>query len=364
MSLIKILTNHVYFKNLIKIKFEFKPPEQVEILIYDNTTTESGYTDILFKKKKKISFFNRFEKINIFILYKSLINRKYSKLIKNYVYHYFNHVKPKIIYTSIDNNPAFYLLKHIYPNAIYISDQNGMRDNLFYSYCKNQIKLKKKNFLCDYYFVFGDYENKRMKKIINGKIISSGNSHNNFYSIKKQKKRKIITYISSKIYLRPELEKKIFKKLIKFSQKFNYKLFYLDRPRQNNKNLLTKAFESKNWNYLQTKSRHLKYKILSQSKLVTFAHSTLGYELLSRGSKCVAFNHQNYNYSNLFKVKKNGKFWCDPDKYSVVEKKLNEVINYSDQEWKNIIKKNATKIMYYDKNNKIKKKIIDKILNG
>ena len=57
MSLIKILTNHVYFKNLIKIKFEFKPPEQVEILIYDNTTTESGYTDIFFKKKKKNIFF-------------------------------------------------------------------------------------------------------------------------------------------------------------------------------------------------------------------------------------------------------------------------------------------------------------------
>ena len=60
MSLIKILTNHVYLKNLIKIKFEFKPPEQVEILIYDNATTEAGFTDIFFKKKNKIYFFNKF----------------------------------------------------------------------------------------------------------------------------------------------------------------------------------------------------------------------------------------------------------------------------------------------------------------
>ena len=107
----------------------------------------------------------------------------------------------------------------------------------------------------------------------------------------------------------------------------------------------------------------MKYKILSQSKLITFAHSTLGYQFLSRGSKCVAFNHQKYNYSNLFKVKKNGKFWCDPDKYSVVEKKLLEIINYTDREWKKIIKFYATKIMYYDKNNKKKKEISNKILN-
>ena len=363
MNLIKILTNPIYLRNLIKLKFEFKPPNQAEILIYDNTTTESGYTDILFKKKNRVIFFNRFEKINIFVLYKSLINRKYNKLTKNYIYHYFSYVKPKIIYTSIDNNPAFYLLKFIYPQAIYISDQNGMRDNLFYSYCRNQIKKKKLKYLCDYYFVFGDYEKQRTKKIINGKIISSGNSHNNFYTVKKYKKKRIITYISSKIYLRPELEKKIFKKLIKFCEKFDYKLFYLDRPRQNNKKLLISSFGSQNWNYIQSRSRLLKYKILSQSKLVAFAHSTLGYEFLSRGSKCVAFNHQNYNYSNLFKVNKNGQFWCEPENYNIVEKKLNEVINYTDHQWKNIIKKNATKIMYYDKNNKIKKKIIDKVLN-
>ena len=38
-------------------------------------------------------------------------------------------------------------------------------------------------------------------------------------------------------------------------------------------------------------------------------------------------------------------------------------MNYTDHQWKNIIKKKATKIMYYDKNNKLKKKIIDRILN-
>ena len=359
MNLLKILTNPNILRNLTKIKFEFKPPTQAEILIYDNATNESGYTDIFFKRKNKVTFFNRFEKINIFILYKSLIKRKYSKFKKNYIYHYFCYVKPKIIYTCVDNNPAFYLLKLIYPQAIYISDQNGMRDGLFYSYCKNQKKIK---YLCDYFFVFGDYEKQRTKKIIKGKIISSGNSHNNFYTIKKQKKKRMITYISSKFSLYPELEKKIFKKLIRFCEKFNYKLFYLGRQ-GDDKELLVRSFESQNWNYIQSKSGHLKYKILSQSKLVAFAHSTLGYQFLSRGSKCVVFNHQKFNYSNLFKENKNGQFWCEPKDYNVVEKKIKKVINYNDHQWKNIIKKKATKIMYYDKNNKLKKKIIDRILN-
>jgi len=363
MNLLKTLTNPVYLKNLFRIKFEFKQPNKADILIYDNETTERGYTDIFFKNKNKISFFNRLEKINLFILFKSLLFRKFNSLKENYIYHFFNYVKPKIVYTSIDNNPAFYLLKFIFPKAIYLSDQNGMRDNIFYDFCKKQIKEKKKKYICDYYFVFGDYEKKRTKKIINGKILSLGNTKNNFFTIKKQKQKRIITYISSKIKLRPEMEKKIFTKLIKFCDKYKYKLYFLDRPGQNNKKLLEKIFKSSNWNYIKYKTNFTKYKILSQSKLIAFAHSTLGYEFLSRGSKCISFNNRHYNYSNLSKMNKMGKFWCSPDKYEIVEKKLLEILNYTDREWKKIIKLYSTKIMYYDKKNKNKKKIIYKILN-
>jgi len=159
------------------------------------------------------------------------------------------------------------------------------------------------------------------------------------------------------------MEKKIFTKLIKFCDKYKYKLYFLDRPGQNNKKLLEKIFKSSNWNYIKYKTNFTKYKILSQSKLIAFAHSTLGYEFLSRGSKCISFNNRHYNYSNLSKMNKMGKFWCSPDKYEIVEKKLLEILNYTDREWKKIIKLYSTKIMYYDKNNKNKKKIIYKILN-
>ena len=363
MNIFKVLSNPHYLRNLIKIKFDIFPPKKADILVYDYETVTGLYPDILFKKKSKEFFYNRFERLNLFILFKSLIIFKFLNVKKNYIFHFFNYVKPKIVYTSIDNNPAFYLLKHIYPKSVYIADQNGTRNNLFYNYCFNQIKKHNIKYVCDYYFVFGELEKKRLKKIISGKIICAGNTKNNSYEMKKKKKKKIITYISSKIKLRPELEKRIFEKLIKFSKKFKYNLFFLDRPGQNNRKILKDIFKDDNWNYLQIKSESLKIKFLNQSKLITFAHSTLGYQLLSRGLKCVAFNHNYYNYSNLFKISKNGEFWCSPDKYNLVEKKLLEVIRNRDTKWKKIVKTKVSKIMFYDKNNKFKKKIINKIFN-
>ena len=352
-----------YIKIFIKYKIEILPPKQSDILIYDDETNKSGYPKIIFKSRKKTSFHNKFEKINLFILLKSLIFKKFNNIKKSYIFYYFNYVNPKIIYTSAAYNPAFFLLKHIYPNAKYIADQDTTRDNIFYNYCLSQIKNNKKKFICDYYFVFGDYEYKRLKKIIKGKIIIDGNTKNNFIKIKKQKKQKIITYISSKISLRPDLEKKIFNKLIIFCKKFNYKLFFLDRPNQNNKNYLIGIFGGRNWKYVQYKNNYSKYKFLSKSELIAFAHSTLGYQFLSRGHRCISFNHNYYNYSNFYHVKQTGKFWCSPNKYKNVESKILEILNYSNSEWKSAVKLIVKKILFYNNNNK-KKKIINTILNN
>lgn len=212
--------------------------------------------------------------------------------------------------------------------------------------------------------MFGGYERERLKKIIKGKIIIAGNSRNNFIKIKKQKKQKIITYISSKIRLRPVLEKKIFSKLIIFCKKFNYKLFFLDRPNQNNKNYLISIFGEGNWKYVQYKNNYTKYKLLSKSKLIAFAHSTLGYQFLSRGSRCISFNNNYYNYSNLFHTKKTGEYWCSPNKYKTVEKKLLEILSFTNSQWKSVVKLFVKEVLFYDNNNKKRKKIINTILNN
>ena len=351
------------YNNLFKLKIDFLPPKRSDILIYDNTSVLNKFSSILFKKKNIEIFFCRYEKINFFILMKSILFFfKFRNLIKNYKFFYLKSVSPKVVYTSIDNNLAFFLLKDIYPHTTYIADQNGMRDNYFYDYAYNQKKKFKIKYKVDYYFVFGEYEKKRIKKIIDGNIIVCGNTKNNNYIAPKKKKEKIITYISSKIKTRLELEKKIFNHLILFSQKFNYKLFFLDRPSQNNNMLLKEVFKNKNWSYRNDKSLNNRYDLLNKSKIIIFAHSTLGYECMSRGYKCLALNNNQYNYSNQFN-KKNGYFWCLPDNFKLVENKILKILSCETKKWEKDLKNYSRKILFFDPANLKKIKIINKILN-
>ena len=204
-------------KKIFITELVFHPPIKSKILIYDNASRLNGTADVLFKRVKKSIYYNRFEKINLYILLKAFFFRKYSTLRDNYKYHYIKHVEPIIVYTAIDNNPSFYLLKNLYPHATYISDQESMRNNSFANTCKQLIKTKRLKLRCDYLFVFGDYEKKRIKRFINAKVIALGNTKNNFFNSKnKEKKEKRIVYISSKIRMRSIFEKKIFQYLLIF----------------------------------------------------------------------------------------------------------------------------------------------------
>lgn len=360
-------------KKLLSIKLVFLPPSKSKILIYDYASEKNGSSNLLFKRRKKAIYYNRFESINLYILVKAFLYRKYTNLRDNYKYHYFKSIKPKIIYTAIDNNPTFYLLKDIYPNATYIADQESMRDNIFVDTCKNLILTKKLNLKCDYFFVFGEYEKKRIEKIIEAKIITYGNTKNNFHNYinSKKDKRKRIVYISSKFRMRPVIEKKIFSYLIIFSKKFNYKLFFLDRPVlkndpifQNNKNILEKIFGKKNFSYLVINNLTKKINFLSNSELVTFLHSTLGYFLLSTGSKVLSFGHQKYNYSGKYKIKKEGLFWLTPNNYPNTEKKLLKIIKTNPTDFKKKLSKHSKNILQFKKNNLKKLEIINKILDN
>lgn len=362
MNLIKKIIFFLNFLNIFKTRLKFFPPKKCKILVYDIKSVLSDHSKILFNKKKIEIFYNRNQQINLYILIKSLLFFfKFKDLNKNYKFYYFQAVSPKIIYTAVDNNPSFFLLKSIYPKAIYIADQNATRDDHFFNYCLNQIKKKNIRYEVDYFFVFGEYEKTRLKGVIDAKIIVSGNTRNNNILIKKTiKKEKIITYISSKFKLRSNLEKKIFNHLITFGQKFNYKLFFLDHPNQNNKSLLKKVFRNKSWSYANYKKQNYRYNLLKKSKIIVFAHSTLGYECLSRNFKILALNQKKY----FNQVKKNyGDFWCSPDDYNKIEYKLLKILSTDKKKWKKIAKHYAKKILFFDVNNSKKKKIIKKILN-
>ena len=106
-----------------------------------------------------------------------------------------------------------------------------------------------------------------------------------------------------------------------------------------------------------------KYTFLSKSKIIVFAHSTLGYECLSRNLKCMSLNHQQYHHGLKRKYKNEGPFWIKTNNYINFRNKINKILNYSGKQWKGISNKFSSEILYYNNNNVLKKKVIKKILS-
>lgn len=348
------------------ISFSFLPPSRRDVLIYDEKTLTNHKVDKFLFKKKNIEILNtRNEKINLFILLKALIFKKFNNLRDNYKYFFINTVKPKIVFTTTFPNFSFYLLKEIYPKAKYISCQMGLTKKDFYDFAYSQIKKFNYNYYADALTVLGEEDKERIKKIINcKKILVCGNLNNNEITLKKQKNKKYIVYIASTFFWELKKNKFIFNCLINFANKNNYKLYYLEKPQKKNvENLnekkLKKIFFTKNWTFLNIKDKFEKYTFLNNSSLIAFDHSTLGYEFLSRGKKCIIFDHGKFH--KLADYPKNGPFWCESKFHFKIEKKIKKILNYNNDEWKKIYKHHSKQILFYDKKNKIIKNLLQKL---
>ena len=218
-----------FLKILLKIEFRFFPPKKANLLIYDRPAVEAGFVDLLFKNKKYEIMDIRFETINLYILFLSLLKSRFylKDFANNYKYIFLKIVDPKIVYTISDNNPAFYNLKNIYSKPIYISDQYGVAKvvnqtwpNDFSKKCIEMNNKSEHKLRADLIFVFNENEKKEMSKYINGKIVALGTTKgNNFILTTNQKKIKKnkITFINSGLY-----ENTIYKEIKIFNFLKNY----------------------------------------------------------------------------------------------------------------------------------------------
>jgi len=353
-------------KIIIKIKIYISRPSQTKILVYDRVSKR--FADAFFPNKS-FSFYDvRYESINLYVFFFTLMNCGIKNFKINYKFNYFNFIKPTIVYTSIDNNIGFFKLKKLYPDAFYIADQNGIRDNEFYSQCKKFLKkFPNYNLSVDIFFCFGNNEKKRIKKIISGKIIALGNTTNNNRKYKKISnfKFKYIMFISSLNIQNFKSDVKALKISIDYSSKIGKKIYFLDRGQNNNFQFLKKNFDMTKIEYLENdKSNKEKTakKLMSRNALAVFSHSTLGLEALSIGVRSACFNknfHEHYidkNYPNT------GPFWNNNIDKKNLENLLDKVSNYSSKEWKKISQKYSNQLMAYDYNNKKKKKYLKNYL--
>ncbi len=359
-----------YFSLILNSKWSFLLPRKSPILIYNSQSLK--FVNILFSKHSFEIYEGVKEKINIPVLILSIIKFGFNNISDNYKKVYFTKVNPKLVYTSIDNNIAFFKLKRLYPNAIYIADQNGMRDNKFFLTCKRFIKETKKKLITDYFFCFGENDKNKIKKIINGKILVLGSTINNEYnkfSINNKVIKKLI-FVSSTAVHALKIDDIIFKNLIRYKFKKKFKLIYVDKPQGHITKDISPSLRKKNFlerygkdfYYYSGKKFNDSYKLINDDTAVIFAGSTLGYEAFASGNRCISFNHQKYHYD--YKYKRKGAFWDQNRDLKSITSIINKVLSYSKADWNNVYKKYSKQILVFDKKNKTKKSIINKILKS
>ena len=358
---------------LIKAKWVFKKPCKKKILIYDSVTQ----AQFIFSKKNYKILYVRYESINLYVLCTTLFTFGIKNFKNNYKKNFIMLVSPKVVYTGIDNNPAFYKLKDIYNQPIYISAQFGMRSNEFYSECKQYIKKKKKKLKADHIFVFGKNEKERLLQIIEAKIHIVGKGFNNQFPIqpkKINKKIKSIMFISQytlSMEIGPSLpldifivrkEKQIFNYLVEFCKKKKIQLNFLSKEKNLTESLSRSFFVKDNLIFHSRVNREKTYKTINKQQMIVFHFSTLGFEALAKGIRCVSFNSYFPVKGSHMKYPRSGPFWSNSTNYLEFKKTLNRVIAFSNSHWIKIADKYSSEILTYNPNNYKIKKILKSVL--
>ena len=362
------------FKVIFFTKWIFQKPEKKRILIFDRVNSK------ILCKVLNLSNYGvldvRYESINLYVCFITLLNTGYKNYVENYILNYVKLTNPRIVITFIDNNPFFYRLKKLYKEPSYLSFQNGIRDHNFSRSISKYIKEKKIKLTADHLFLFGENDRKRYLKLIHSKIHIHGNIINNFFSNARQVGQKIdsIIFISSQNKKELDrtflIEKRTFNYLIKYCKKNKKKLIFLSKYHYNEERNVRKYFDEGGWVYIGKKDLYgtiketdSMYKSLNKSLLV-FNNTTLGYEALARGLKCVTFDKK-LNYCatlNNNKYPDKGIFWANPKNYKEVEKKINDVIKIPRKKWIKSIKKYSDEIIAFDYKNKKTINILKKLL--
>ena len=103
------------------------------------------------------------------------------------------------------------------------------------------------------------------------------------------------------------------------------------------------------------------YDLVNRSSFVVFTNSTLGLEALIKGIKGVAFPPEQFPIEDHEKkFSKSGPFWSESFDEKILEKYLEKVKNYNEDEWKKIVNENIGDLIEYDPmNSKLAKTMSD-----
>ena len=339
----------------------FYKPIKSDVLVFDYYSLK--FAKKLFPQKKLSIFHSRYDGASIYVLIKTFLKSGFKNFFKNYKINFFSYVKPKIIYTAIDNHQGFYKLKKIYPYAKYVSDQNGIRDTKFYNLMKSK-KNGELKYFADVIFCLGENEKKRLSKIIDAKIYPLGKTLNN--SIAKLKIKKFqfknLVYISG-------WKSNMFRKfnelrfLVQIASEMKRNFYFIERPSENFKHLLSKL---KKYDCRYVLNKDFKSDKFYHNSIFVSENSTLLYEMLCKNYRVVFIGRefvQRHNYLNV-RLRPKGPFWGYYMNKNQMTNLINKVNDFNQKEWSQISNKYSAKFLKFDENNIKKKMVIKKLLNS
>ena len=220
------------FERFLLAKWTFNKPKKKYFLIYDKESEKKLY--LICAKQDCEVLDVRYESINFYIIFLTLIRGGIKNLKNNYKLNYIKAVAPKIIITTFNWNPSFFKLKDIYSKAIYINIISNTVDNRFINECNKYYSNKKnKRLKADHIFLPGKYYKDIFSSIIDSKIHILGSFLNNHFYLKEKKKFNQIQSILFISQINPEwrndrygtvktLKNKLDREIIIFSALYNY----------------------------------------------------------------------------------------------------------------------------------------------
>jgi len=361
-------------KNIFKIilsKYCFKKPPKKRVLIYDKASTGLAY--LLFQEDECEILHVRYETINLIVLILTFLKKGFRNIADNYKLTYSEMVEPEVIFSDFTNNYAFFKLKNFYQNATYICIHSQTTALDFFNHCDdyynkdyNKLRLK-----ADIILVPGNYYKKKFSKYIDGQIITVGSFKNNYFYMEEKKTK---TNINSILFISqvravtkkniPEKymnkinnEVRIVKALESYCEKKKLTLNIAAKNTEKHSMFYKKNFGLGNWNIFHRKENHSKnfpspYNLINDSFLVVFTNSTLGLESLVKGKRAICFPPEEFPIENHEKkFSKQGPFWSEKFDEKILEQYLQRVIQYTDEEWGQIVDENIGDLMTYDPKN-------------
>ncbi len=386
-----------------KIKINFKKISPKKIVVFDGASFNDlkysleGYDyKIIESRAERLKEINLSVELTLsaiknFFLIILILKGNFS-LPMLYYYTIIKLLKPKIIITSIDNSfQFFYLAKLLKDNFIFFAVQNAARHDYGGNYYRFKNKISPKDYNSEIFipnfFCFGNVE-EVLAKYYNLKIdkfykFGSIRTANFFYHLNKNKIDLKKNLFDICLISEPGLKKNlqfnintvdvgfanVAKYAIKFSLENNLRfIFPSKRPKGTElfnqeiafykKHLNQKEFNYLLANFSDKKDAYSSYFAVFQSHIAIACQSTLLRDKIGLGQKILSCNLTKFK---LYDFPINGLCTLNNCSYDEFEKRLNNIINLSDDEYFKSLNKDKDHVMAFDKNQSTIEKIRSEI---